>query len=176
MDHDAYDDAYISSVLGDVRRIAIVGASANTVRPSFFVAKYLLAKGYDVLPVNPGRAGGEIAGVPAYASLADVPGAIDMVDVFRRVDALPGIVDEVLALEPLPKVVWLQLAIRDDEQASRLESRGIRVVQDRCPKIEYARLSGEIGWTGFNRRMISSRRPTLQAGFQHFGLPGVARK
>ena len=170
MNHDSYDDAEIARILRSVRTIAIVGASANSVRPSYFVTKYMAAKGYDVWPVNPGRAGGEIAGLPAYGSLADCPDVPDMVDVFRRVDALPGIVDEIEALPRPPKVVWLQLGIRDDAIAARLEGQGIAVVQNRCPKIEYARLSGEIGWMGYNRRTVSARRPILAKGFQHYGL------
>ena len=170
MNHSSYDDAYIADILRAVRTIAVIGASANPVRPSYFVTKYLVAKGYEVWPVNPGRAGGEIADLPAYAKLADCPAVPDMVDVFRRADALPGIVEEIEALPGPPKVVWLQLGIRDDAVAARLEKRGIAVVQDRCPKIEYARLSGEIGWMGYNRRTVSSRRPILAKGFQHYGL------
>ena len=170
MNHDRYGDAWIAGLLRRVKRVAVIGASANPVRPSYFVVKYLIAKGYEVFPINPGSAGGEILGRPAYASLADVPGPIDMVDVFRRAEALPGIVSEIMALDELPAVVWLQLGIRDDAIAAALEMAGIQVVQDRCPKIEYARLSGEIGWTGFNRRTVSARKPRLSKGFQHFGL------
>ncbi|MEN0041139.1 MAG: CoA-binding protein [Pseudomonadota bacterium] len=160
------------SVLTSVKTIAIIGASANTVRPSFFVAQYLEAKGYKIYPINPGQAGKPIAGAMTYASLAEVPVAVDMVDVFRRADALPGIVGEIMALDVLPKVVWLQLGIRDDAIAEALEMAGITVIQDRCPKIEYARLCGEIGWTGFNRRTISSKKPQLAKGFQHYSLGG----
>ena len=170
VNHDRYDDAWIASILRGVKSVAVIGASANPVRPSYFVVKYLIAKGYEVHPINPGQAGGEILGRPVHASLADVPGPIDMVDVFRRADALPGIVSEIMALDELPKVVWLQLGIRDDAVAGALEMAGMTVVQDRCPKIEYARLSGEIGWTGFNRRTVSARKPRLSKGFQHFGL------
>ena len=170
MNHDAYDNAYIAGILGSVRTIAIVGASANDVRPSFFVAKYLIDKGYEVYPINPGHVGKEILGRPTYARLADVPVAIDMVDVFRASNAVPGIVDEVLALDPRPKVLWTQLTVRHDEAAARAEAAGIRVVMDRCPKIEYARLSGEIGWNGVNSRTISSKKPLLREGFQSFGI------
>ena len=170
MNHDAYDNAYIAGILGSVRTIAIVGASANDVRPSFFVAKYLIDKGYEVYPINPGHAGKEILGRPTYARLADVPVAIDMVDVFRASDAVPGIVDEVLALDPRPKVLWTQLTVRHDEAAARAEAAGIKVVMNRCPKIEYARLSGEIGWNGVNSRTISSKKPLLREGFQSFGI------
>lgn len=174
VNHDRYADPWLAAILRDVRRVAVIGASANPVRPSFFVVKYLIAKGYEVEPINPGVAradgSGEICGRRAHASLADVPGPVDMVDVFRRTDALPGIVGEIMALDELPLVVWLQLGIRDDAVAAALEMAGIRVVQDRCPKIEYARLSGEIGWIGFNRRTVSARKPLLSKGYQHFGL------
>lgn len=170
MNHDSYDDAYISGILHDVKTIAVVGASANEVRPSYFVVKYMLDKGFDVIPVNPGHAGREILGAMTYARLADIDRPIDMVDIFRASDAVPGIVEEVLALDPLPKVVWMQLRVRNDEAADRLEKAGIKVVMDRCPKIEYARLSGEIGWNGVNSRTISSKKPVMRQGFQSFGL------
>lgn len=170
MNHDSYENGYISSILNEVKSIAIVGASANDVRPSFFVAKYLIDKGYDVFPVNPGQAGKQILGRMTYASLADVPEAIDMVDIFRASAAVPAIIDEVLALDPLPKVVWMQLTVRHDEAAARAEAAGIRVVMNRCPKIEYARLSGEIGWNGVNSRVVSSKKPKMRGGYQSFGI------
>jgi uncharacterized protein len=170
MNHDSYDDAYISGILHEVKTIAVVGASANDVRPSFFVVKYMLDKGFDVIPVNPGHAGKQIVGATVYARLADIDRPIDMVDIFRASEAVPGIVEEVLALDPLPKVVWMQLRVRNDEAAAQLEAAGIKVVMDRCPKIEYARLSGEIGWNGVNSRVISSRKPVMRKGFQSFGL------
>ncbi|MCO5060120.1 MAG: CoA-binding protein [Rhizobiaceae bacterium] len=170
MDHETYDNAYISGILNDVRTIAIVGASANDVRPSYFVTKYLIDKGYEVHPVNPGQAGKEILGRRVYASLAEVPAAIDMVDIFRPSAAVPGVVDEALALDPLPKVIWMQLTVRHDEAAAKAEAAGIKVVMNRCPKIEYARLSGEIGWNGVNSRVISSKKPILRTGFQSFGI------
>lgn len=170
MNHDNYDNAYISGILNSVKTIAIVGASANDVRPSFFVTKYLIDKGYEVYPVNPGQAGKEILGRTVYATLADVPVAIDMVDIFRGSDAVPAIMDEVLALQPLPKVVWMQLSVRNDEAAASAEAAGIKVVMNRCPKIEYGRLSGEIGWNGVNSRVISSKKPQLREGYQSFGI------
>lgn len=173
MDHDHYDNSYISGILSSVKTIAVIGASANEVRPSFFVVKYLIDKGYRVFPVNPGHAGKEILGQMTYAKLADIPEAIDMVDVFRASDAVPAIADEVLALSPLPKVVWTQLTVRHDEAAKKLEAAGIKVVMNRCPKIEYGRLSGEIGWNGVNSRVISSKKPVMRAGFQSFGLRTV---
>ena len=170
MNHDHYSDAYIRSILNDVKSIAIVGASANEARPSFFVLKYLLNKGFQVSPVNPGQAGKEILGQMVYASLADLPGPVDMIDIFRASSAVPGITDQILAMETLPKVVWMQLTVRDDESAARLEEKGIRVVMDRCPKIEYGRLSREIGWSGINSKTLSSRKPQLGTGFQSFGI------
>jgi predicted CoA-binding protein len=170
MNHDAYDNAYIADILNTVRTIAVVGASANDVRPSYFVMKYLLAKGYSVFPINPGQAGKEILGRMTYARLADVPEPIDMVDVFRASAAVPGIVDEALALDPPPKVIWMQLNVRHDEAAAKAEAAGIKVVMNRCPKIEYGRLSGEIGWNGVNSGVLSSRKPILRPGFQSFGV------
>jgi predicted CoA-binding protein len=170
MNHDAYDDAYVAEILNTVRTIAVVGASANDVRPSYFVTKYLIDKGYEVFPVNPGHAGREILGRMTYASLADIPVAIDMVDIFRAASAVPAIIDEVLNLDPLPKVVWMQLTVRNDEAAARAEAAGIKVVMNSCPKIEYARLAGEIGWTGVNSGVLSSKRPVMRQGFQSFGI------
>jgi predicted CoA-binding protein len=170
MNHDSYDNAYIAGILNSVRTIAIVGASANEVRPSFFVLKYLLAKGFEVFPVNPGHAGKEILGRMTYARLADIPAAIDMVDIFRASAAVPPIVDEALALDPLPKVIWMQLTVRHDEAAAKAEAAGVKVVMNRCPKIEYGRLSGEIGWNGVSSGVISSKRPIMRGGFQSFGI------
>lgn len=170
MNHDTYDNSYIGGILNSVKTIAVVGASANDVRPSFFVMKYLLAKGFSVIPVNPGQAGKEILGQMTYAKLSDIPGPIDMVDIFRASDSVPAIVDEVLALEPLPKVIWMQLTVRHDGAAALAEAAGIKVVMNRCPKIEYARLAGEIGWNGINSGVISSKKPIMRAGFQSFGV------
>jgi len=170
MNHDAYDNSYISGILNSVKTVAIVGASANDVRPSFFVTKYLIDKGYEVFPINPGHAGKEILGRMTYAKLADVPVAIDMVDIFRASDAVPPIVDEALALASVPKVIWMQLTVRHDEAAAKAEAAGVKVVMNRCPKIEYARLSGEIGWNGVNSGTLSSRRPIMRSGYQSFGI------
>lgn len=171
MDHTRYDDAYIRDILTSVRTIAVVGASANPARPSFFVTKYLAERGFKVFPVNPGQAGKPIAGHMTYARLADIPEPIDMVDVFRASENLPGVLDEVLALSPLPKVLWMQQGVRHDETGARAEAAGMRVVMNRCPKIEYGRLSGEIGWTGVNSRTISAKRPQrLGTGVQRLSL------
>lgn len=170
MNHDAYDNDYIAGILNAIRTVAIVGASANDVRPSFFVTKYLIDKGFVVYPINPGQAGKEIAGRLTYARLADVPDVIDMVDIFRASDAVPAVVEEALALRPLPKVVWMQLTVRHDAAAAKAEAAGIKVVMNRCPKIEYGRLSGEIGWNGVNSGVLSSKKPIMRQGFQSFGV------
>ncbi|MHA6643309.1 CoA-binding protein [Mesorhizobium sp. A623] len=170
MNHDAYDNAYVAGILTSVKTVAMVGASANDVRPSFLVLKYLLSKGFGVFPVNPGHAGKEILGRMTYARLADIPEPIDMVDIFRASAAVPGIVDEALALDPLPKVIWMQLTVRSDEAAAKAEAAGIKVVMNRCPKIEYGRLSGEIGWNGVNSGVLSSKKPIMRSGFQSLGI------
>ena len=170
MNHDSYDNAYIAGILNSVKTIAMVGASANDVRPSFFVLKYLLNKGFSVFPVNPGHAGKEILGRMTYARLADIPEPIDMVDIFRASAAVPPIVDQALALDPLPKVIWMQLTVRNDEAAAKAEAAGVKVVMNRCPKIEYGRLSGEIGWNGVNSGVLSSKKPIMRSGFQSFGI------
>ena len=159
MNHDSYDDGYIRAILDDVGTVAMVGASASTARPSHFVLRYLLEKGFTVIPVNPGRAGSEILGRMTYASLGDIPVPVDMVDIFRNSGVAGQVTDEAVGIGA--RVVWMQLTVRDDEAAARAEAAGLRVVMDRCPKIEFARLSGEIGWAGVNSRIISSRRQVL---------------
>jgi uncharacterized protein len=175
MNHDSYDAAYIRAIRRDTRTIAMVGASANESRPSFFVLKYLAARGYAMLPINPSIAGREIAGLKVYASLAEAPGAIDMVDIFRNSEAAGAVVDEALALDPLPKAIWMQLSVRNDAAAARAEALGVKVVMNRCPKIEFGRLSGEIGWSGVNSGVLSSRRLTGGSGFQRLTIEGEQR-
>lgn len=171
MDHSNYPNDYIRGILNSVKTIALVGASANPARPSWIVTKYLLERGYDVIPVNPGIAGTELLGKKVYGSLAEIPGPIDMVEIFRNSEAAGPITDEALALDPLPKVIWMQLSVRNDEAAARAEAKGIKVVMDRCPKIEFGRLSGEISWQGVNSRMLSAKKPTLSGkGFQKLSL------
>ena len=171
MNHDKYEDSYIRGIMHLVKSVAIVGASPKDNRPSHFVVKYLNERGYKVFPVNPGQGDGEIANIKAYAKLSDVPEPIDMIDVFRSSDAVPGVLEEALKLSPLPKVFWMQLGVRDDESAARAEAAGMKVVMDRCPKIEYGRLSGEINWAGVNTRKISSKRPKrLEGGVQRLSI------
>jgi predicted CoA-binding protein len=137
MNHDFYASQYIGDILRSVHTIALVGASPNDGRPSHGVMGFLLGKGYHVIPVNPGHAGKTILGQKVYARLADVPERIDMVDVFRAANQFGSVVDEVLALDPLPAVLWGQFSVRDDDVAARAEAAGIRVVMDRCPVTEY---------------------------------------
>ena len=163
MNHDAYDDDDIAGILRRVRVIAMIGASAGNNRPSYFVMKYLLGKGYTVVPVNPAVAGQQILGQQVYRALADVPAPVDMVDIFRNSEAAFEVTSEAIALsERLAiKVVWMQLGVRNEAAAAAAEAAGLQVVMHRCPKIEYGRLSGEIGWAGVNSGRISSVRPKL---------------
>ncbi|MGA9603026.1 MAG: CoA-binding protein [Methyloceanibacter sp.] len=166
MNHDVYSDAYIRDILVTHRTIAMVGASPNTSRPSYFAMKYLKAKGFRVIPVNPRQAGHEILGETVYASLAEIAEPIDIVDIFRNSEAALGITQEAIRMGV--KVVWMQLGVRNDEAAKLAEAAGLKVVMNRCPKIEYGRLSGELNWAGVNSRRLSARRPMLGAkGVQH---------
>ncbi len=155
-DHDSYSDAYIKDILKRVRTIAVVGASANWNRPSYFAMKYLQKKGYRVIPVNPREAGGRILGETVYAGLRDIPDKVDMVDCFRPSAAIPAIAEDAVAIGA--DVLWMQLGIRNDEAARFAERAGLTVVMDRCPKIEYGRLFGELGWSGIATGVISSKR------------------
>ena len=169
MNHDSYPDAYIRGVLNTVKTIAMVGASEKENRPSYFAFKYLLERGYRMIPVNPGHAGHSMLGQKIYARLADIPKPIDMVDVFRDAQYALPIVQEVLALEPRPHVIWMQLGVRNDEAAALAEANGLKVVMNRCPKIEYGRLSSEIAWMGVNTRTLSSKKATI-GGMQRMTL------
>lgn len=172
MNHDSYNPDYIRTILQEVKTIALVGASANTVRPSYLVTKYLIDKGYDVHPINPGLAGQELLGRKVYGTLADIPSAVDMVDIFRNSEAAAQVVDEALALPTLPKVIWMQLQVRNDAAAAKAEAAGLRVVMNRCPKMEYGKLSGEWSWVGGDPGVLSSRRQQLHESgrMQSLGL------
>ena len=161
MNHDAYSDDYIRGILTTVKSIAMVGASPVDVRPSYFAFKYLVQRGYDMIPVNPGHVGKSLLGRPFVASLADIGRPVDMVEIFRSSAHLMPVVDEALKLSPLPKVIWMQLGGRDDAAAEKAEAAGIKVVMNRCPKIEYGRLSSEISWMGVNSRTISAKRAPI---------------
>ena len=158
-----YSDDYIKSILRSSKVIAMVGASGNEMRPSYFAMKYLLDKGFKVIPVNPGMAGKTILGQTVYGALKDVPAPVDIVDIFRSPDVAPAIVKEALAEKDRfgLKTIWMQLGVINEEAAALASEAGLNVVMDRCPKIEYGRLSGEISWLGVNRRSIDNRKPLL---------------
>jgi uncharacterized protein len=176
MNHDSYAASYITDILRDVKTIALVGASNNEVRPSFFVLNYLIEKGYQVIPVNPGLVGKEIAGQKVYATLAEIPVAIDMVDIFRNSEAAMSITEEALALPSKPKIIWMQLGVRNDEAATLAESHGLRVVMNRCPKMEFGKISGEWAWVGGNSGIISSKRQVVNANGRMQSLGIAPRK
>jgi predicted CoA-binding protein len=154
--HDDYEDAELLAILDGVRTIAMVGASPDWNRPSYFVMKYLQRKGFRMIPVNPRAVGQEILGEPVVASLAEIAEPVDMVDIFRNSEAAGPITDEAIAIGA--KTVWMQIGVRNDEAAARAEAAGLRVVMNRCPKIEYSRLFGELSWGGFNSHVISAKR------------------
>ncbi|HLZ06436.1 MAG TPA: CoA-binding protein [Bradyrhizobium sp.] len=161
MNHDAYPDDYIRGILNSVKSIAMVGASPVDVRPSYFAFKYLVQRGYDMIPVNPGHVGKSLLGRPFVASLTDIGRPVDMVEIFRSSAHIMPVVDEALTLSPLPNVIWMQLGGRDDAAAAKAEAAGLKVVMNRCPKIEWGRLSSEISWMGVNSRTISSKRAPI---------------
>jgi len=167
-----YPDSLIARILRDVKTIAMIGASPNEMRPSYFAMKYLLDRGFSVIPVNPGLAGKEILGQKVYADIASLPAPVDMIDVFRNAEAAGPIADEAIANKDRlgVKVLWMQLGVVNEEAAKRAEAAGLTVIMNRCPKIEYGRLSGEIGWIGVNRRTIDNRRALL------FSQGGTLRK
>ena len=152
-----YSDALLKDILTRTRRIAVVGVSMNPVRPSYYVARYLKLKGYEVIPVNPGHAGKELFGRGVVASLSEIEGGVDMVDIFRRSDAVPPIVDEALEAFPDLQTIWMQIGVEHPEAAAKAEARGVTVIQNRCPKIEYQRLFGELRMGGFATGVISSK-------------------
>ncbi|MEM7444226.1 MAG: CoA-binding protein [Pseudomonadota bacterium] len=161
MNHDSYTDHYVKSILDQTKTIAMVGASSKWNRPSYFAMKYLQGKGFRVLPVNPVAAGQHILGETCVAELADLKEPVDMVDIFRNSEAAGPIVDQALSMPTRPKVIWMQLGVRNEEAAATAENEGLQVVMNRCPKIEFARLNGELGWQGLNSRVISSKRRKL---------------
>ena len=152
-----YSDDFLKTILRRARRIAVVGVSMNPVRPSYYVARYLSLKGYQVVPVNPGHGGEQLFGTTVVGSLADIEGPVDMVDVFRRPEHVPPIVDEALALFPQLQTIWLQIGVVHEGAAATAQARGVDVVMDRCPKIEYQRLFGELRMGGFATGIISAK-------------------
>ncbi|WP_323771350.1 CoA-binding protein [Antarctobacter sp.] len=152
-----YSDDKLKEILNRTKVVAVVGVSMNPVRPSYYVARYLSLKGYTVIPVNPGHAGKVLFGQEVRATLADCPKEVDMVDIFRRPDHVPPIVEEALEVLPALRTIWMQIGVVNEEAAAMAEARGVEVVMDRCPKIEYQRLFGELRMGGFNTGIISSK-------------------
>ena len=152
-----YSDDDLRKILMRTKSVAVVGVSANPVRPSYYVARYLKLKGFEVTPVNPGLAGQELFGATVYPDLTSVPHDIDMVDIFRRSDVVPAIVDEALDRWKGLQTIWMQIGVTHPEAAAQAEAQGVDVIQDRCPKIEYQRLFGELRMGGFNTGIISSK-------------------
>ena len=159
--HDGYADDTLRSILQKIKTFAMVGASTHWRRPSFYAMKYLTKKGYRVIPINPGRAGETIMGETVYGSLAECPVKLDMVDIFRTSEEALDIAKDVIAAkdEKGIEVLWMQLTVRNDHAAELAEEAGLTVIMNRCPKIEYARLSGELSWSGINSRIVSAKRP-----------------
>jgi predicted CoA-binding protein len=172
MNHDIpYADSYIRGILNTVKTIAMVGVSPKENRPSYFAFKYLLERGYRMIPVNPGQAGKQLLGQTIYATLADIPEPIDMVDIFRAPQYAMAVTQDALKLDPKPRVIWMQLTVRNDAAAKLAEDSGLKVVMNRCPKIEYGRLSSEISWIGVNSRTLSSKRAKIMGkGVQRMSL------
>ncbi|WP_296762714.1 CoA-binding protein [Sediminimonas sp.] len=150
-------DEFLTTILRRTKRIAVVGVSMNPVRPSYYVARYLGLKGYTVLPVNPGHAGERLFGQRVHAALSEIEGGVDMVDIFRRSEHVPPIVDEALACFANLQTIWMQIGVTSPEAAERARARGVDVVMNRCPKIEYQRLFGELRMGGFATGVISSK-------------------
>jgi predicted CoA-binding protein len=175
--HDRYSDELIASILSEARVFALIGASVNASRPSCFVMRYLLGKGYRVLPVNPHHAGKQILGQTVSAGMSELPAPVDVIDVFRHPAAALEVAREAIRFKDALgiKVLWMQLGVRNDQAAAEAEAAGLTVVMNRCPKIEYARLSGEIGWAGVNSGRLTNRRPKLAArGVQNQVIAGKA--
>ena len=152
-----YPASQLRDILKSVKTVAAVGVSLNEVRPSFYVARYLKLKGFDVVPINPGHAGKTAFGATVLGSLSDIEGEVDMVDIFRRPEHVPPIVDEALERFPGLQTIWMQIGVSHDEAAEKARARGVDVVMNRCPKIEYQRLFGELRMGGFNTGVISSK-------------------
>ncbi|MFK7877211.1 MAG: CoA-binding protein [Paracoccaceae bacterium] len=154
---ETYSDQFLKDVLQSAKKVAVVGVSLNPVRPSYFVARYLSLKGFDIVPVNPVSAGQTLFGVEVISDLSLAPKDVDMVDIFRRSEFVPDIVDEAIAYLPNLSSIWMQIGVRHAEAAEHAQNRGLNVVQNRCPKIEYQRLFGELRMGGFATGVISSK-------------------
>ena len=154
---ETYSDAELRNVLGAVKTVAIVGISTNPARPSYFVGRYLGLKGYTVIPINPGHAGKTLFGKTIIDDLENVSQSVDMIDIFRKSEAVPEIVDQVLEKFQNLKCIWMQIGVQHEAAAAKARARGVTVIMNRCPKIEYQRLFGELRMGGFNTGIISSK-------------------
>ena len=154
---ETYTDEFLKKILTRTKRVAVVGVSMNPVRPSYYVARYLSLKRFEVVPVNPGHAGKMLFGCEVKASLRDIEGPVDMVDIFRRSDHVAPIVDEALDCFPDLQTIWMQIGVENAEAAATARARGVDVIMNRCPKIEYQRLYGELRMGGFATGVISSK-------------------
>ncbi|MGR3795576.1 CoA-binding protein [Vannielia sp. SX4] len=152
-----YPDALLRRILTETKVIACVGVSMNEVRPSYYVARYLALKGFRVIPVNPGHAGKTLFGETIMPDLASIVAPVDMVDIFRRSEHVPPIVEEALTAFPALKTVWMQIGVENAEAAAMAEARRVTVIQNLCPKMEYQRLFGELRMGGINTGVISSK-------------------
>ena len=153
----SYSDAFLRDVLQCTTVVAVIGVSINPVKASYFVARYLGLRGMKVIPVNPVYAGKSLFGETIVSSLAEISQPVDMLDIFRRSEAVPEIVDEALAHLPDLQTIWMQIGVEHEEAARKAQARGIDVIQNRCPKIEYQRLFGELRMGGFATGVISSK-------------------
>ncbi|MFT7145440.1 MAG: putative CoA-binding protein [Yoonia sp.] len=153
----SYSDNYLRDILKRTKTVAVVGVSANPVRPSYFVARYLGLRGIRVILINPGLAGQKLFGETVYSDVTQVPIDVDMIDIFRRSDAVPEIVDASLQRWPDLQTIWMQIGVTHAQAAAKAQARGVDVIQGRCPKIEYQRLFGELRMGGFATGIISSK-------------------
>ena len=155
-----YSDRFISSVLYKTKTIAIIGLSSSWNRPSYFVAKYLIDRGYKIYPINPKEAGKKILGQKVYSNITEIKDKIDMVDVFRKSSEIDKIIEDILACNP--QFIWLQIGVINNKLAKVAANKNIPIIMNRCPKIEYSRLSGELGWGGINSGNIVNKRRIIK--------------
>lgn len=156
-----YDDQYIRDILDKTKNIAMIGLSSSWQRPSYFVAKYLLDRGYKIFPINPKEAGKKILNQKVYSNILEIKEQIDMVDVFRKSSDVDFLIDDILQCSPA--TIWLQLGVINDKIQNIAKRNNINIVMDRCPKIEYCRLSGELGWAGINSGTFYNKRRIIKS-------------
>jgi hypothetical protein len=158
---EIYSDQYLNKILNDNKTIASVGVSLNTIRPSYFVSRYLSRRGYAIIPVNPAYAGQIVWGNLAYSQLSEITQDIDMVQIFRKSEAVPKIVEDAIKYLPNLKTIWMQIGVIHTDAAKTAREHGLEVIQNLCPKMEHQRLSGDLGKYGINTGLITSRLQPL---------------